>query len=356
MIQFLPQPTTTAQSTLHSLNSENTSLSSTSVSSVSSLHSHLDITKILESYSSIFDEPKTLPPKRPFDHHITLELNAKPVNVRPNRFTHFQKTEIEKQVQHMLELGLVRPSISPYSSPILLVRKKDGTWHLCTDYRALNAITLKDRFPIPTVDELLDELGGAVYFSKIDLRAGFHQIRMVEEDISKTAFRTHCGHFEYLVLPFGLSNAPSTFQATMHTIFRPFSRQFVTIFFDDILIYSKDWESHKQHLIMVFDCLQNNSLFAKLSKCKFAATTMEYLGNVITPEGVHPDHSKIEAVTSWHAPTNLKQLRGFLGLSGYYRKFVKGYASIASPLTDLLKRDAFEWNEERKSELCIESA
>lgn len=195
------------------------------------------------------------------------------------------------------------------------------------------------------VDELLDELGGAIYFSKIDLRSGFHQIRMAEEDIHKTAFRTHCGHFEYLVLPFGLSNAPSTFQALMNTIFRPYMRSFVTIFFDDILIYSKDWDSHKQHLMIVLEYLRKNCSFAKLSKCKFATTSMEYLGHVITPDGMQPDPFKIEAITLWPTPTNLKQLRGFLGLSGYYQKFVKGYACIASPLTNLLKIDAFEWNE-----------
>lgn len=216
MVQLLEQPANVTPSTLLSLQSNMTT------PPLPTLHPQPDIATILQSYSVVFNEPKSLPPKRQFDHHIPLEPDAKPVNVRPYRFPHFQKIKIERQVQQMLESGIVRPSTSPYSSLVLLVKKKDGTWRLCTDYRALNAITLKDRFPIPTVDELLDELGGAKYFSKIDLHSGFHQIRMAEEDIHKTTFRTHCGHFEYLVLPFGLSNAPSTFQATMNTIFRPY--------------------------------------------------------------------------------------------------------------------------------------
>ena len=194
--------------------------------------------RLLEDYASLFEEPTKLPPIREIEHHITLKEGTEPINVRPHHYAHFQKEEIKKQVSEMLKMGLIQTSTSPFPSADLLVKKKDGTWRFCTNYRALNAITIKDRFPIPTVEDMLDELHGATYFTKLELRAGYHQVRVQPSDILKTAFPTHSGHYEYLVMPFGLSNAPSTFQAIMNTIFRPHLRKFILVFFDDILIYN----------------------------------------------------------------------------------------------------------------------
>ncbi|KAL0361121.1 UNVERIFIED_CONTAM: Retrovirus-related Pol polyprotein from transposon opus [Sesamum radiatum] len=199
-------------------------------------------------------------------------------------------------ISDMLRDGLIRPSTNPFSSPVLLVKKKDGTWCFCTDYRALNAITIKDRFSIPTIDELIDELQGASFFSKIDLRSGYHQIRMALEDAHKTAFRTIDGHYEFLVMPFGLTNAPSMFQAAMNDLLRPHLRCFIIVFFDDILVYSSTWADNLFHLSVILDLLLSNHFFAKFSKCSFGVSTVNYLGHLIFADGIHPDPSKLQMI------------------------------------------------------------
>ena len=221
---------------------------------------------------------------------------------------------------------------------------------MCIDYRQINKVTVKNKYPLPRIEDLFDQLRGASVFSKIDLRSGYYQLRVKEVDVPKTAFRTRYGHYEFLVMPFGLTNAPAAFMDLMNRVFRPYLDQFVVVFIDDILVYSKDAQEHEHHLRIVLQTLRENQLFAKLSKCDFWLNEVSFLGHIVSVEGIRVDPVKIEAIVNWKPPRNVTEVRSFLGLAGYYRRFVQGFSVIASSLTRLLRKGVkFEWDDKCQS-------
>ncbi|GJR90390.1 putative nucleotidyltransferase, ribonuclease H [Tanacetum coccineum] len=262
---------------------------------------------------------------------------------------------VKGTLQEMLENGFIRPSVVHRGvhwvggAPVLFVKKKDGSMRLCIDYRELNRITIRNRYPLPRIDDLFDQLQGAKYFSKIDLRSGYHQLRVREQDISKTAFRTRYGHYEFLVMPFGLTNAPAVFMDLMNRIFHEYLDKFVIVFIDDILVYSKSEEEHEQHLRIVLEILRQKKLYAKFSKCEFWLQQVAFLGHIVSADGIIMDPSKVEAITKWPRPTTVTEVRSFLGLAGYYRRFVEGFSRLALPLTQLMRKgEKFVWTDERQ--------
>jgi hypothetical protein len=310
----------------------------------------LELQELLTEYHQLSQVRFGLPPQRSYDHSIPLIPGAQPVFVRPYKYAPLLKSEIERQVNDMLQQRIIQKSSSAFASPVLLVKKKDQTWRFCVDYRQLNAITVKGKLPVRIIEELLDELLGAAYFTSLDLQAGFHQIRIKAGEEFKTAFQTHFGQFEFCVMSFGLTGAPGTFQDAMNTTLAPYLRKFVLVFFDDILIYSGSLEEHLQHLRMVFELLSCDQWTLKLSKCCFAQTKISYLGHVISATGVRTDPSKLEAIYNWPTPSSVKELRSFLGLAGYYRRFVRHFEIISKPLTNLLRKNTlFTWTPNHES-------
>ena len=241
-----------------------------------------DIQLLLHQFADVFSDPQKIPPQRSYDHAIPLMPDVVPINSRHYHYSPEHKTEIENQVKQLLEQGLITHSNSPFASPVPLVKKKDGTWRFCVAYRKLNAITIKNKFPIPIIEEILDELQGSKVFTKLDMRSGYHQVRMLPNDEHKIAFKTHQSHYQFKVMPFGLTNAPATFQCIMNQVLQPFLRHFVLVFLDDILIYSSSMGDHIQHLQQVLETLRAHQLYLKASKCTFAQNSLEYLGHIIS--------------------------------------------------------------------------
>ena len=302
---------------------------------------------VVREFPDVFpDDLPGLPPDREIDFQIELAPRTKPISRAPYRMAPAELKELKVQMEEMVNKGFVRPSTSPWGAPVLFVKKKDGSMRLYIDYRELNKVTIRNQYPLPRIDDLFDQLQGAKVFSKIDLRSGYHQLRVHDDDVPKTAFRTRYGYSEFLVMPFGLTNAPAAFMDLMNRIFRPYLDQFVIVFIDDILIYSGSEEEHAELLRIVMQILREHRLYAKLSKCQFWLDSVTFLGHIVSVEGVSVDPQKVEAILNWKPPTSVTEIRSFLCLAGYYRKFVEGFSKIAAPLTRLTrKEEPFLWSE-----------
>ncbi|WP_354666198.1 reverse transcriptase family protein [Nostoc sp. GT001] len=242
------------------------------------------------------EELPSIPPESEIEFEVDLMSGTRPISLAPYRMAPFELKELKAQLEELLDKGFIRPSTSPWGSPVLFVKKKDGSLRLCIDYRQLNRVTVKNKYPLPRIDELFDRFQGSSVFSKIDLRTGYHRIRVKDADVMKTAFRTRYGHFEFIVMPFGLTNAPTVFMALMNRVFQPYLDRFVVVFIDDILVYSRSDSEHEEHLATVLGVLREQRLYAKLSKCEFWLKSVAFLGHVISATGIAVDPSKIQAI------------------------------------------------------------
>ncbi|KAK9024146.1 hypothetical protein V6N11_004323 [Hibiscus sabdariffa] len=285
--------------------------------------SQIEEIRTVKEFPDVFpEELHGLPPDRDVEFEIETYPGSAPVSMAPYRMAPKELKELKVQLQELLDRGFIRPSSSPWGAPVLFVK----------------------------IDDLFDQFWGATVFSKIDLRSGYYQVKVKDSDVAKTVIRTRYGHYEFLVMPFGLTNAHAAFMDMMNRVFRPYLDQFVVVFIDDILIYSRSEAEHVEHLRIVLQTLRDHRLYAKLSKCEFWLKKISFLGYVVSAEGIQVDPGKIEAIVSWKQPKNVSEIRSFLGLAGYYRRFVEGFSIIAAPLTKLLKKDVpFVWTEAQQA-------
>ncbi|WVZ53380.1 hypothetical protein U9M48_004331 [Paspalum notatum var. saurae] len=305
----------------------------------------LENIRVVSEFPDVFpDSLPGMPPERDIEFSIELVPGTAPIYKKAYRISGVELLEVKKQIDELLEKGFIRKSTSPWASPVLLTEKKDRTLRMCVDYRGLNAVTVKNKYPLPRIEDLFDQLKGACVFSKIDLRSGYHQLRIRPSDIPKTAFISRYGLYEYTVMSFGLTNAPAFFMYMMNSVFIEYLDKFVVIFIDDILIYSKTEEEHEEHLRLVLQKLREHKLYAKFSKCDFWIEEVKFLGHVISNGGIAVDQSKVSEVQNWKIPEDVKGIRSFLGLAGYYRRFIEGFSRIAKPMTALLEKNIkFQW-------------
>lgn len=265
----------------------------------------------------------------------------------PRRIPHTMKEEVDRQVTSMMDAGVITASSSPWSSPVVLVKKRDGGVRFCVDYRRLNSVTLKDSYPLPRIDDTLDALSGAKYFSTLDLASGYWQVPVAEQDKEKTAFVTQRGLWQFNKMPFGLANAPATFQRMMEVVLAGLQWSECLIYLDDVIVFSVDLEDHVRRLELVFERLRKANLKLKPSKCQFMKSEVCYLGHKVSGGGISPDPVRVEAVGKYPLPSDPKQLKVFLGMAGYYRRFVPRFSEVAAPLYELLRKGAtFEWTKQ----------
>jgi hypothetical protein len=309
---------------------------------------NLEDTPVICEFSDVF--PVDLPGMSPVrDVEFTIELQPfmTPISRQPYKMTPKELAKLKVQLKKLLDKGYIRPSSSSWGCSALFVKKNNQSLRLCDDYRHLNVVTVKNKYPCSRITILFDQLAGAKVFSKVDLCLSYHQIKIHPKDVPKTAFCTRYRLYEYLVMSFRLTNAPTHFMYLMNSVFMPELDKFVMVFIDDILIYSKNEEEHGKHLQIILQRLREHQLYAKLSKCAFWLKDVPFLGHIISAEGIVIDPSKVQEVSDWKSPKLVTQIRSFLGLAGYYHRFIPNFSKIAKPMPKLLEKDTkFKWSEE----------
>lgn len=311
-----------------------------------------DLLALLRKYSKIFPAqlPKRLPPFRSINHEIDIADGGKPPSRPPFRLSQPELDELKRQLEDLLNHGFIEPSSSPYGAPVFFVRKADGSLRMVCDWRPLNNITVKVQACLPSIEDLFDTVRGAKFFTKLDLMSGYHQVRVRDADVQKTAINTPFGHYHFRVMGFGLTNAPATFMALMNDVLRPFLRRHVVVFLDDILVFSQTWPEHLHHLDSVLSVLEKEELYCKPSKCQFGASSIKFLGHVVCGDTIAPDDDKLKAVRDWKVPQSTTDVRRFLGFANYFRRFINGYSGISRPLEQLTgKYCKFSWNSSANS-------
>ncbi len=311
-----------------------------------------DVPEAYHDLRAVFSKSRasSLPPHRPYDCAIDLLPGTSPPKGRLYSLSRPEREAMERYIHDSLVAGIIRPSSSPAGAGFFFVEKKDGSLRPCIDYRGLNDITVKNRYPLPLMSSAFELLQGATIFTKLDLRSAYHLVRIREGDEWKTAFNTHTGHFEYLVMPFGLSNSPAVFQALINDVLRDMVDRFVFVYLDNILIFSQNERDHVQHVRRVLQRLLENRLFAKVEKCQFHARSVPFLGFILSPDGIRMDPTKVKAVADWPTPDSHRAVQRFLGFANFYRRFIQNFSQVALPLTDLTStKKRFCWSSQAQT-------